>query len=247
VTLLQNAAREPEIADLAQALISMGAKIEGAGTQCIKIEGVTSLRPMKHRVVADRIEAGTFLVAGAMAGESVTLVGAVAEHQAALVDKLRDCGATVEVEKRRDDAGVFDSITVHRATRASALDVSTAPYPGLPTDMQAQLMALLATANGTSVINENIFENRFMHVAELDRMGAQIKVDGGKAVVTGVKALFGANVMATDLRASASLVLAGLVANGETIVRRIYHLDRGYERIGEKLGGLGAKIERFAA
>ena len=236
-SVLRNAAREPEIVDLAELLIGMGAKIEGHGTDTITIRGVTSLKPAKHSVVADRIEFGTFLVAGALAGEGVTVRGGVMEHQTALVDKLRQIGATLETKG--------DDVVVHRARKPSAVDVVTAPYPGFPTDMQAQLMALLSVSAGASMVSETIFENRFMHVPELVRLGAQIRVDGGKAFVQGTESLSGTTVMATDLRASACLVLAGLVARGDTTVRRIYHLDRGYERLEKKLEAVGARIERF--
>jgi len=239
-TVLRNVAREPEIVDLALVLNLMGAEVEGAGTQRITIRGCDSLKPFDHRVVADRIEFGTFLVAGALAGNGLVVRGGVPDHQAALIDKLRETGARLEVDAEQK------SVTIHRAEGPTPVNVTTAPYPGFPTDMQAQLMTCLTVAAGTSVISENIFENRFMHVAELRRLGADIRVDGGKAVVRGVDGLSGTTVMATDLRASASLVLAGLVADGETIVRRIYHLDRGYERIGHKLGSVGAEIERFA-
>ncbi len=236
-TVLRNAAREPEITDLADLLATMGARVEGAGSDTITIHGVNKLKPYKHRVVADRIEYGTFLVAGAMAGERLVIEDGVPEHQTALTDKLRDIGARVELDGTR--------VTVHRATKPKAIDVVTAPYPGFPTDMQAQLMALLAVADGASVITETIFENRFMHVPELSRMGAQVRVDGGKAFVQGTAKLSGTTVMATDLRASACLVLAGLIASGETTVRRIYHLDRGYEQLERKLMSVGARIERF--
>lgn len=236
-TTLNNAALEPEIVDLAILLRTMGAKVSGEGTSIIQIEGVTSLKPYIHRVVADRIECGTLLVAAAMCGEDVNVTDCVPEHQALLLEKLRAVGASVEVGT--------ESIRVSRAETPRATDVSTAPFPGFPTDMQAQLMALLSTAyGGTSVITETIFENRFMHVAELDRMGADIRVEGKRAIIKGIKRLSGATVMATDLRASASLVLAALVADGESIVRRIYHLDRGYEHLERKLLSLGAKIER---
>jgi UDP-N-acetylglucosamine 1-carboxyvinyltransferase len=237
-TLLRNAAREPEIIDLAAALGRMGVRIEGAGGETITVTPPAQLQPFDHRVIPDRIELGTFLVAGAMAGEPLTVCDGCAEHQAALIDKLRAAGARIEGESGR--------LVVHRAARAQAVDVHTAPYPGFPTDMQAQLMALLSLADGASTISETIFENRFMHVAELNRLGAQIRVEGGKAVVHGVTRLSGTTVMATDLRASACLVLAGLVAEGETVVRRIYHLDRGYQRLGLKLRGVGARIERFS-
>ena len=238
VTILRNAAREPEVVDLAKALVAMGAHIEGVGTERIVITGCERLHPYKHSVIADRIELGTFLVAGAMAGENLNIRGGIAEHQAALIDKLRAVGARFEISN--------ETIRVWRTRgRPSPVDVQTAPYPGFPTDMQAQLMALLTTCDGVSVIAETIFENRFMHVAELDRLGAKIRVDGGKAVVHGVARISGSTVMATDLRASACLVLAGLIADGETVVRRIYHLDRGYDRIEEKLRRVGARIERF--
>lgn len=237
-TVLRNAAREPEIVDLAKVLNAMGGRVEGAGTQRIVIEGAASLKPFDHRVIPDRIEFGTFLVAAAMAGDPLTVVGGVADHQAALIDKLRQSGVNVATDGER--------VRVRKADPHKAVDVSTAAFPGFPTDMQAQLMAFLALADGTSTISETVFENRFMHVAELDRLGARIRVDGGRAVVRGVERLSGTTVMATDLRASACLVLAGLVAEGETVVRRIYHLDRGYERIGAKLSGLGADIERFS-
>ncbi len=236
-TVLRNAAREPEITDLAELLGTMGARVEGAGSDTITIHGVSRLKPYKHRVVADRIEFGTFLVAGALAGEGLVVEGGVAEHQTALVDKLRDIGAGVEVSGSR--------VTLRRAGKPKAVDIVTAPYPGFPTDMQAQLMALLSVSEGASVITETIFENRFMHVPELSRMGAQVRVDGGKAFIHGVDKLSGTTVMATDLRASACLVLAGLVADGVTVVRRIYHLDRGYEQLEKKLQHVGARIERF--
>ncbi len=240
-SVLRNAACEPEVVDLARVLIDMGVGVEGAGSERIVIEGRERLTPYHHRVVADRIELGTFLVAGAMAGEALRVVGGIAEHQSALIDKLRAIGAKVAVDH---DAGA-DVITLHKARHGRAVDVQTAPYPGFPTDMQAQLMALLTQCEGTGVVSETIFENRFMHVAELGRMGASIRVDGGQAVVHGGSKLSGTTVMATDLRASACLVLAALVAEGETVVRRIYHLDRGYEHIEAKLRAVGASIERF--
>ncbi|KAK1548423.1 hypothetical protein Q3G72_022232 [Acer saccharum] len=236
-TQLRNAACEPEIVDLAVALGRMGAHIEGAGTEHIVITGQKKLKPFVHRVVADRIECGTFLVAAALAGNPLTVVGGVAEHQVALIGKLRAIGAQVDIEGER--------IRVQRPKQAKAVDIQTAPYPGIPTDMQAQLMALLSVAQGASVITETIFENRFMHVAELDRLGAHIRVEGKRAVVQGVQQLSGSTVMATDLRASACLVLAGLIADGETIVRRVYHLDRGYEQLEQKLAQTGAQIERI--
>lgn len=236
-TQLRNAACEPEIIDLAVALGRMGAQIEGAGTEHIVIIGQKKLAPYTHRVIADRIECGTFLVAGALAGDSLTVVGGVAEHQSALIAKLRAIGAQVTVRG--------DRIDVQRPECPKAIDIQTAPYPGVATDMQAQLMALLSVAEGASVITETIFENRFMHVAELDRLGAHIRVEGKRAVVQGVAQLSGSTVMATDLRASACLVLAGLVAEGETVVRRVYHLDRGYEQLERKLAQVGADIERI--
>lgn len=237
-TVLQNAAREPEITDLAKVLTLMGAEIHGAGTDRVVIHGTPELKPFDHRVIADRIEFGTYLVAGALSGDGLVVRGGIPEHQKALIAKLRDVGAEVQVDDER--------VVVSRPERHQPVNILTEPYPGFPTDMQAQLMALLTVADGASVVRENIFENRFMHVAELERLGASIRVEGGRAVVHGVPRLSGTTVMATDLRASASLVLAGLVAEGETVVRRIYHLDRGYEDIGVKLGNVGAKVERFA-
>ena len=237
-TVVRNAAREPEVVDLSKVLTAMGAHIEGAGTPCIVIEGRPQLKPFAHRVIADRIEAGTFLVAGALVGDPIVVVGAVADHQAALLDKLAEAGAQIAV--RGDDA-----IEIFRAAKVRPVSVKTAPYPGFPTDMQAQFMVLQSLAHGSSTSTETIFENRFMHVAEMNRLGADIHVEGGQAVVSGPAALSGSQVMATDLRASACLVLAGLVASDETVVRRIYHLDRGYEQLEAKLRNLGASIERF--
>jgi len=238
-TVLENCAREPEVGDLAAALVRMGARIEGAGTQQIRIEGVSSLRPLDHDVIADRIEAGTFLVAGALPGNDVTVVGAAPAHLESLVEKLRATGASVEP--------VPGGIRVVGDGRPRPVDVRTAPFPGFATDMQAQMMVLLALADGSSVVTETVFENRYMHVLELQRLGAEIAVDGKVAVVKGVPALSGAPVMASDLRASAALVLAGLAARGTTEIRRVYHLDRGYERIEAKLAALGARIRREAA
>jgi UDP-N-acetylglucosamine 1-carboxyvinyltransferase len=238
-TVLRNAAREPEIVDLALVLKKMGADIQGEGTERITIVGQKSLKPFVHDVVADRIEFGTFLIAGAMIGENLTLRGGVIEHQTALLDKIKQSGAKVSINEETQE------ITVSRSDKLEPVNIKTAPYPGFPTDMQAQMMTLLCQAEGTSVITETIFENRFMHVAELGRLGAKIRVDGGKAIVNGGEKLSGTTVMATDLRASASLILAALVADGETIVRRIYHLDRGYEHIEDKLRSVGANIERF--
>lgn len=238
-TVLENCAREPEVGDLAAALVRMGARIEGAGTQQIRIDGVTSLRPLDHDVIADRIEAGTFLVAGALPGNDLTVVGATPAHLESLVEKLRASGASVEA--------VPGGIRVAGNGRPRPVDVRTGPFPGFATDMQAQMMVLLALADGSSVVTETVFENRYMHVLELQRLGAEIAVDGKVAVVKGVPALSGAPVMASDLRASAALVLAGLAAQGTTEVRRVYHLDRGYERIEAKLAALGARIRREAA
>ena len=235
-TVLRNAACEPEVVDLAAALSAMGARIEGAGGADIEIEGVEALRPLRHRVVADRIECGTFLVAGALMGGPLRVCGGVAAHQVALLSKLRAVGAQIALDG--------DTFEVNRAPAPRAVDIATAPYPGFPTDMQAQIMTLLSVSAGTSLISETIFENRFMHVAELDRLGAHIRVDGGRALVQGVPGLSASTVMATDLRASACLVLAGLIADGETLVRRIYHLDRGYERLENKLQAVGAQIVR---
>jgi UDP-N-acetylglucosamine 1-carboxyvinyltransferase len=238
-TVLGNCALEPEVVDLAQALRSMGARIEGDGTAQIRIEGVERLRPLTHRVIADRIEAGTLLVAGALPGGDVTVEGCVAEHLTALIEKLKAAGALIEP--------VPGGLRVVGDGRPRPIDVRTAPFPGFPTDMQAQMMVLLAVANGSSVVTENVFENRFMHVQELQRLGAEIAIDGKAALVKGVEALSGAPVMASDLRASAALVLAGLLARGTTEVLRVYHLDRGYERLEEKLLPLGARISRAKA
>jgi UDP-N-acetylglucosamine 1-carboxyvinyltransferase len=238
-TVLENCAREPEVGDLASALVRMGARIEGAGTARIVVDGVEALRPLDHDVIPDRIEAGTFLVAGALPGNDVTVAGAVPAHLEALVEKLRAAGAVVEA--------VPEGLRAAGRGRPRPVDVRTAPFPGFATDMQAQMMVLLALADGSSVITETVFENRFMHVLELQRLGADIAVDGKVAVVKGVPSLSGAPVMASDLRASAALVLAGLAAQGTTEVRRVYHLDRGYERIEAKLLPLGARIRREAA
>jgi UDP-N-acetylglucosamine 1-carboxyvinyltransferase len=236
VTVLENAACEPEVLDLANALISMGAVIEGAGTSIIKIRGVKNLRPLDYSIIPDRIETGTYLSAAAITGGDVKITSCLPEHSEALINKLREVGVKIDREE--------DSLTVKGPDKIFSTDIKTMPYPGFPTDMQAQFMALMAVSEGTSLITENIFENRFMHVAEMRRMGADIKVEGSTATVTGVKRLKGAPVMATDLRASASLIIAGLAAEGTTIVDRVYHIDRGYERIEEKLKLLGAKIER---
>jgi UDP-N-acetylglucosamine 1-carboxyvinyltransferase len=235
-TVLKNAAREPEVTDLAECLTGMGADIKGAGTDTIKITGVDSLKPASHSVIPDRIETGTFLIAGAITGGEVTARNCRPSNNEAFLQKLRETG--IEVEHGED------WIRVEGNVRPGAVDVKTLPFPGFPTDMQAQFMALMCIADGLSVITETVFENRFMHIAELRRMGADIKVEGNAAVVNGVRALLGAPVMATDLRASASLILAGLSAKGTTELSRVYHIDRGYERIEEKLQGLGARIKR---
>jgi UDP-N-acetylglucosamine 1-carboxyvinyltransferase len=235
-TVLENAAQEPEIPDLAEMLIGMGARIEGHGTSRIRIQGVERLRGTKHRIIPDRIETGTFLCAVAAAGGEAVLRGAQAGHLDAVIEKLREAGVGIE-------SGA-DWIRVKNTVRPRAVSYRTSEYPAFPTDMQAQFMALNCIAEGTAKVTETIFENRFMHVNELLRLGARIDVDGHTAVVHGVERLSGATVMATDLRASASLVIAGLVAEGETRVDRIYHLDRGYDRMEEKLRGLGADIER---
>lgn len=236
-TILENAAQEPEIPDLAEMLIKMGAKIEGHGTSRIRIQGVEKLHGCTHQVVADRIETGTFLCAVAATGGDVVLKHGRADHLDAVIDKLRDAGATVEA--------IDGGIRVTSDGRLKAQSFRTTEYPGFPTDMQAQFMALNAISQGASKVAETIFENRFMHVNELVRLGAHIQTDGKVAVIEGVERLSGATVMATDLRASASLVIAGLVAEGETMVDRIYHLDRGYDQMEAKLRGIGADIERL--
>ncbi len=236
VTTLENAAREPEVVDLANCLAAMGARIAGAGTDRITIEGVPRLHGATHAIMPDRIETGTFLAAVAATGGDATLTGTRPETLDAVIDKLREAGATIDVDG--------DAMRVRRDGPLAAVSIRTAPYPGFPTDMQAQMMALAACAAGTAVITETIFENRMMHVQELQRLGADIEVEGSAAIVRGVPALAGAHVMATDLRASACLVIAGLMAQGETVIDRIYHLDRGYERIEDKLTALGARIRR---
>lgn len=235
-TTLENAAREPEIADLANALIQMGAKIEGAGTGLIRIQGVESLRPMSYTVMPDRIETGTFVIAAAITGGSVLIRNCVPGHLDAVLAKVTEAGAAITINN-----GTIQ-VTGQRAIKP--VNVKTLEYPGFPTDMQAQFMSLMAIAEGTSVINETIFENRFTHVAELLRMGADIQTEGRTAIIKGVPKLSAAPVMATDLRASASLILAGLAAEGQTVISRIYHLDRGYENIERKLSALGADIRR---
>lgn len=237
-TIIENAAREPEVVDLAECLIAMGAKIRGAGTPVIEIEGVDCLHGAEHSVLPDRIETGSFLVAALMTRGDVTVTHAAPHTLDIVLDKLREAGANIRLGE--------DWVRVSIDERPRAVSVRTVPHPGFPTDMQAQFMALDTIAQGTGRITETIFENRFMHVPELQRLGANITVEGHTAVVTGVESLSGANVMATDLRASASLVIAGLVASGETIVDRIYHLDRGYDHMEVKLAALGAQIERIA-
>ncbi|PLX72461.1 MAG: UDP-N-acetylglucosamine 1-carboxyvinyltransferase [Desulfuromonas sp.] len=238
-TVLDNAAREPEVIDLANALIGMGAKITGAGTDSIVIEGVDSLQPMDYRVMADRIEAGTYMVAAAMTRGDVLVKGVEASALETFLSKLREAGAVIEEKS--------DGIRVIGPETIRSVNIKTQPHPGFPTDMQAQFMALMALGDGTSVISETVFENRFMHVCELQRLGADIVIDGHVATVRGVNGLCGAPVMATDLRASASLVIAGLASENTTEVSRIYHLDRGYEKLEEKLQRLGAAIERQPA
>ncbi|MGE5477736.1 MAG: UDP-N-acetylglucosamine 1-carboxyvinyltransferase [Bacteroidales bacterium] len=236
-TVLANAAREPEVSDLAHCLVAMGAKIEGIGTGTLRIQGVDRLHGAEYSVVPDRIETGTYAVAAAITRGDVELTGTRMDLMESVVKILRECGVTVEETPRGMRVAALDGI--------NGTDIMTEPFPGFPTDMQAQLMALLATANGASMITETIFENRYMHVPELMRMGARINVHGSSAIVRGVPKLSGAQVMATDLRASSSLILAGLAAEGETVVNRVYHLDRGYERVEEKLAACGAHIERL--
>jgi UDP-N-acetylglucosamine 1-carboxyvinyltransferase len=238
VTVIKNAAREPELEDLAICLNAMGAKVEGAGTSTITITGVDKLHGASHSVIPDRIETGTYAVAAAMAGGEVRLTGTRADFIQSLLDKIEEAGATVIPDN--------DGVTIKRnGARLNAVDIETGVYPGLATDLQAQFMALMTMANGESVIRENIFENRFMHVPELSRLGADIQVQGGEARVRGVSQLEGAQVMATDLRASVSLVIAALAARGETVVHRVYHLDRGFERLEAKLGACGGKVRRL--
>ncbi len=237
-TIIENAAREPEVVDLANFLIAMGAKIEGAGTDKIIIEGVEKLQGTRYRVLPDRIETGTYLVAAAITGGKIMVKDTDPELIDSVIDKLREAGADIEVGED------WISLDMH-GQRPKAVNVRTAPYPAFPTDMQAQFVALNSIAEGTSTVVETVFENRFMHVQELQRMGADIEVEGNTAIIRGVEKLSGAPIMATDLRASASLILAGLVAEGETDVQRIYHIDRGYEIIEEKLALLGAKIQRI--
>jgi UDP-N-acetylglucosamine 1-carboxyvinyltransferase len=235
-TVIENAAREPEVVDLANCLTAMGARISGAGTDVIRIQGVERLHGTIHRIMPDRIETGTYLCAAAATGGNIRLTRTSGCYLDAVIDKLMDAGCEVVTER--------DAICLKAPARPNAVSIRTAPYPAFPTDMQAQFMALNALAEGTAVIRETIFENRFMHAVELIRLGADIKIDGNTAVVRGVPALQGATVMATDLRASASLVIAGLAARGETLIERIYHLDRGYEQIETKLAALGARVRR---
>ena len=236
-TVLENCACEPEVVDLAELLIKMGARIEGAGTRTIRVRGVAKMNGARHRIIPDRIEAGTFIVAAALTGGDLTVANCEPEHVDALLSKLRDCGVQFQTNA--------DFVRVTNNGPLQSADVATEEYPGFPTDMQAQYMALATQADGTSTITENIFENRFMHALELVRMGANIKVEGHRAIVHGKTPLSGAAVLASDLRASASLVLAALVADGETIIDRVYHIDRGYERIEEKLRSVGAQIRRI--
>jgi UDP-N-acetylglucosamine 1-carboxyvinyltransferase len=236
-SLFENCAREPEVTDLAALLNAMGAQIEGAGTSTIKIKGVAMLHGARHRINPDRIEAGTFLIAGAITGGDLNVDGCNPAHLGAVLSKLEECGVKLDIGT--------DSIRVRSGSKLTAADITTEEYPGFPTDMQAQFMALLTQAEGTSIVTENIFENRFMHVSELNRMGANISVSGRTATVRGGAKLQSAAVMCSDLRASAALVLAALVADGESILDRVYHMDRGYERLEEKLRGVGAQIRRM--
>ncbi|WP_297362373.1 UDP-N-acetylglucosamine 1-carboxyvinyltransferase [Thauera sp.] len=236
-TVIENAAREPEVVDLANCLVAMGAQISGAGSDVIRIRGVERLHGATHRIMPDRIETGTYLCAAAVTGGSVRLTGTSSSYLDAVIDKLMDAGCEVVSER--------DAIRLSAPARLNAVSLRTAPYPAFPTDMQAQFMAINCVAKGVAMMRETIFENRFMHAVELQRLGADIRIDGNTAVVQGVAKLEGAAVMATDLRASASLVVAGLVAEGETVIERIYHLDRGYERLEEKLAALGAKVRRL--
>lgn len=236
-TLIENAAREPEISDLAGLLNAMGARVDGAGTPTVRIRGVEKLHGATHTVIPDRIEAGTLLVAGAITGGELLLTHCEPKHLTAVLEKLAQAGIVIRAEG--------NELRVHNGGPLTAVDMTTEEYPGFATDMQAQYMALMTQAEGTSAITETIFENRFLHAQEMVRMGAHITIEGRRAVVRGPARLSGAHVQASDLRASASLVLAGLVAEGETIIERVYHLDRGYERLEEKLGAVGAKIERI--
>lgn len=236
ITIIENAASEPEVVDLANFLLKMGAKIKGINSHTLEIEGVKKLHGADHTIIPDRIETGTFIAAGAMTGGDITIKNVRQEHLSAVIDKMRECGVNISA---RDGA-----LRVRGGRSIRPVDVTTLPYPGFPTDMQAQMMALMCVARGISVITEKIYPDRFMHVSELNRMGAQIMLEGESAIVKGVRAMSGAEVMASDLRASAALVLAGLVSRGRTDIHRVYHLDRGYEKIEEKLRKLGAKIYR---
>jgi UDP-N-acetylglucosamine 1-carboxyvinyltransferase len=236
-TVIEKAAKEPEIENLASVLNKMGARVVGSGTDIIKVEGVDRLHGASHRVVPDRIEAGSFMVAAALTRGDVVVRGARPDHLDAFLLKLAEAGVVLSLET--------DKVMVRRDGRVRGVDITTLPYPGFPTDLQAQMMVLMAVADGVSVITENIFENRFMHAQELIRMGADIRLEGNRAIVKGIETLSGAPVMATDLRASVSLILAGLVAKGSTEISRVYHLDRGYERIEKKLSALGADIQRI--
>lgn len=236
-SLFENCAREPEVIDLAALLNAMGAQIEGAGSSTIRIKGVAKLHGARHRINPDRIEAGTFLIAGAITGGDLNVDGCNPEHLGSLLAKLEQCGVKLEIGK--------ENVRVHSGSKLVGADITTEEYPGFPTDMQAQFMALLTQAEGTSIVTENIFENRFMHVGELNRMGANITVQGRSATVRGGTKLQSAAVMCSDLRASAALVLAAMVADGESILDRVYHMDRGYERLEEKLRGVGAQIRRM--
>ncbi len=242
VTVIENAAREPEVVDLANCLVAMGARISGAGTDVIRIQGVERLHGATHRIMPDRIETGTYLCAAAAAGGEIRLTGTSAGYLDAVIDKLMDAGCDIRTEKSPS----FEAIVLKAPDKLKAVSIRTAPYPAFPTDMQAQFMAINTVAEGTAIIRETIFENRFMHAVELARLGADIRIDGNTAVVQGVAQLDGATVMATDLRASAGLIIAGLVARGETLIERIYHLDRGYERIEQKLSALGATVRRVS-
>lgn len=235
-TVLNNAAREPEIVNLAEVLRGMGAKISGAGTDVITITGVTSLKAVEASIIPDRIEAGTFMIAAGITNGEINILGCNPHHLEALINKLRDTGMTI--------TSIDGGLKVSAGSKIHSVDVKTIPYPGFPTDLQAQIMAYMAIGSGLSVITETVFENRFMHVSELIRMGADILIQGGSAIVRGVPTLYGAQIMATDLRASASLILAGLVAEGTTEISRIYHIDRGYEGIEKKFSALGADIKR---
>lgn len=235
-TVLENAAREPEVVNLAEVLNGMGACVKGAGTDVITIEGVEKLHPVEAEVIPDRIEAGTYMIAAGITGGDITIKKCEPAHLEALISKLRDAGMSIR--------SVSGGLRVQAGAQKKSVDVKTLPFPGFPTDLQAQMMALMSIGNGSSVITETVFENRFMHVSELIRMGADITVQGNSALVKGVAALKGAPVMATDLRASASLILAGLAAEGTTELSRVYHLDRGYQQIEKKLSALGADIRR---